>query len=73
MLSVLVSKISKYLGIFAEKMWVAFANAEATHILSTKILVYIPYLMIKVLAIRQLTTLLVLNNLAQTAIAVVEY
>ena len=29
-------------------MWVAFANAKATHIFSAKILVYMPYLMIKV-------------------------
>ena len=30
-------------------MWVAFANAKATHIFSTKILAYMPYLMVKVL------------------------
>ena len=28
-------------------MWVAFANAKATHIFSAKILAYMPYLMIK--------------------------
>ena len=37
--------------IFAEKMWVAFANAKATHLLSAKIIAYMPYLMIKVLMI----------------------
>ena len=40
-------------------MWVAFANA-----FSAKILSYMPYVMIKVLTIRQLTTSLVLNNRA---------
>ena len=45
-------------------MWVAFANAKATHILSAKILAYKPNLMIKVLTIRKLTTSLVLNNWA---------
>ena len=29
-------------------MWVAFANAKATHIFSAKILAYMPYLKIKV-------------------------
>ena len=29
-------------------MWVAFANAKATHIFSAKILAYVPYLMIKI-------------------------
>ena len=29
-------------------MWVAFANAKATHIFSAKILAYMPYLMIRV-------------------------
>ena len=33
-------------------MWVAFANAKATHILSAKIQAYMPYLIIKVLTIR---------------------
>ena len=46
-------------------MWVAFANAKATHIFQQKILAYMPYLMIKVLTICQLTTSLVLNNWAQ--------
>ena len=40
-------------------------NAKATHIFTAKILAYMPYLIIKVLTIRQLTTLLVLNNWAQ--------
>ena len=31
---------------FAKKMWVAFANAKATHIFSAKIYMYMPYLMI---------------------------
>ena len=39
------------IGIFAENMWVAFANAKATHSFSAKILAYMPYLMIKVLTI----------------------
>ena len=30
-------------------MWVAFANAKASHIFSANILAYMPYLMIKVL------------------------
>ena len=30
-------------------MWVAFANTKATNIFSAKILLYMPYLMIKVL------------------------
>ena len=38
MLTVLVSTISNS-DIFADKMWVAFANAKATHIFSAKILV----------------------------------
>ena len=29
---------TKFTGIFAEKMWVAFTNAKATHIYSAKIL-----------------------------------
>ena len=53
-----------FIGIFAVKMWVAFANAKATHIFSAKILTHMPYLMIKVLTIRWLTTSLVLNNWA---------
>ena len=32
---------TKFTGIFAEKMWVAFANAKATLIFSAKILAYI--------------------------------
>ena len=43
---------TKFTGIFAEKMRVAFAFAKATHIFSAKILAYMPYLMIKVLTIR---------------------
>ena len=42
MLIILVSTISKY-SIFAEKMWVAFAYAKATHIFLAKILAYLPY------------------------------
>ena len=38
-----------FIGILAGKIWVAFANAEATHIFSTKMSAYMPYLMIKVL------------------------
>ena len=51
-------------------MWVTFANAKATHIFffffffSVKILVYMPYLIIKVLTLRLLKTLLVLNSWA---------
>ena len=52
LLHVLVSTISNSQVFFAEKMWVAVANAKATHIFSAKILVYVPYLMIKVLTIR---------------------
>ena len=44
-------------------MWVAFANA--TNIFLAKILGYLPYLMIKVLAICSQMTSLVLNNWAQ--------
>ena len=51
MLTVLVSTISNSQVFFAEKMWVAFADAKATHIFSAKILAYMPYLMIKVLTI----------------------
>ena len=32
------SSFCKFTGIFAEKMWVAFANAKATHIFLGKIL-----------------------------------
>ena len=32
-------------------MWVAFANAKATHIFSAKILAYMPYLVINVLTL----------------------
>ena len=37
MLTVLVNTISNRQVFFAEKMWVAFADAKATHIFSTKI------------------------------------
>ena len=47
MLTDLDSTISNSLVFFAEKMWVAFANAKATHIFSAKILSYMQYLMIK--------------------------
>ena len=63
MLTVLVSTLSNSV-IFAGKMWVAFANAKATHIFSAKILAYMPYLMIKVLTICELTTSLVSSNWA---------
>ena len=46
MLTVLVSTIFNSQVFFAEKMWVAFANAKATHIFPAKILEYMPYLMI---------------------------
>ena len=48
MLTALVSTVSnsQLLFLFAEKIWVAFAN-----IISAKILAYMPYLMIKVLTI----------------------
>ena len=45
MLTDLVSTVSNSV-IFAEKMWVAFANAKATHIFSAKMLAYMPHLMI---------------------------
>ena len=45
-LTVLGCTISNFTGIFAEKMWVAY------HIFSAKILVYMPYLMFKILMIR---------------------
>ena len=51
-----------FTGIFAEKKWVAFAN----HIFAAKILAYVPYLMIKDLTKRELTTSLVLNKLFKT-------
>ena len=47
MLTVLVSTISNSV-MFAEKMGVAFVTAKATHIFTVKILMYMPYLMIKV-------------------------
>ena len=50
-LTLLVSTISNSQVFFAEKMWVALANANVTHILSAKILANMPYLMIKVLTI----------------------
>ena len=49
-LTALISRISDSQVLFAAKMWVAFA--KATHILSAKILAYMPYLTIKVLTIR---------------------
>ena len=51
MLTVQVSTIPKSQVFFAEKMWVAFANAKAAHIFWAKILAYRPYFMIKVLTI----------------------
>ena len=47
MFAVLVSRI-----FLLKKMWVAFADAKATHIFSAKIAAYMPYLMIKVSTIR---------------------
>ena len=52
MLTVLVSTISNSQVFLLKKMWVAFANAKATHIFSAKILAYMPYLMIKDLTLR---------------------
>ena len=49
-LTALISRISDSQVLFAAKMWAAFA--KATHILSAKILAYMPYLTIKVLTIR---------------------
>ena len=46
-LTVLVMSISNSQVVLLKKMWVAFANAKATHIFSAKILAYMPYLMIK--------------------------
>ena len=57
MLTVLVSIISDSQVFFSK-------NVKATHIISAKLLANMPYLMIKVLTIRQLTTSLVLNNWA---------
>ena len=49
MLTVLINTISNSQVFLLKKMRVAFANAKATHIFSAKILVYVLYLMIKVL------------------------
>ena len=46
-LTVLVSAICNSQVFLLKKMWVAFANAKATHIFSAKILAYMPHLMIK--------------------------
>ena len=51
MLTVLVSTISNSYLFLLKKMWVAFANAKATHIFSAKILVYMSCLMMKVLTV----------------------
>ena len=52
MLTVLLLRTISNLQVFLlKKMWVAFAFAKATHIFSAKILVYMPYLMIKILTI----------------------
>ena len=56
MLTVLVSTLSKSQVFLLKKNVNAFANAKATHIFSAKILVYMPYLMIKVSTICKLTT-----------------
>ena len=60
-LTVLVSTVSNSQAFLLKKMWVA----SYSHFFSAKILTCMPYLMIKVLKIRQLTTSLVLNNWAQ--------
>ena len=52
MLTVLVSTIPNSPVFFSEKMCVAFANTNATHIFSAKLSVYMLYLMIKFLTIR---------------------
>ena len=52
MLTVLVSTLSNSQVFLLKKMRVAFENAKATHIFSAKIVVCMPYLMIKVLTIR---------------------
>ena len=53
MLTVLASTISNSQVFFAEKNVSSFfANAKTTHIMSAKVLEYMPYLMIKVLTIR---------------------
>ena len=49
MLTVLINTISNSQVFLLKKMRVALANAKATHIFSAKILVYVLYLMIKVL------------------------
>ena len=51
MLTLLVSTKSNSQVFSLKKMWVAFADAKATHIFSAKILAYMPYLMVKVLTI----------------------
>ena len=43
MLTSLVSTVSNAQVFLLKKMWVAFANAKATHIFSAKILAYMPY------------------------------
>ena len=43
MLTGLVSTVSNAQVFLLKKMWVAFANAKATHIFSAKILAYMPY------------------------------
>ena len=42
MLTALVSTVSNLLLFLMKKVWVAFANAKATHIFSAKILAYMP-------------------------------
>ena len=43
MLTILISRISNSQIFLLKNMWVAFANAKATHIFQQKILVYMPY------------------------------
>ena len=54
-----------YSSKYSIKFTVVFAEKKATHIFSAKILAYKSNLMIKVLTIRYLRILFVLNNWAQ--------
>ena len=62
MLTVLVRTISNSQVFLLKKMWVAFANAKATHIYSAKILAYMPYSMIKVLTLMLTNDIISFNN-----------
>ena len=65
MLTVLVSTISISQAFLLNKCEYLLHLQKLLTFFSAKILAYMPYLMIKVLTIRQLTTSLVLNNWAQ--------